>query len=154
MRIAMLSILGATCLAMASVADAKTATPSAKFYVNVHGAISDASTGEQHITFNAPVRVPNVTLQAGTYVFVKAGSNVVRVMSPDRTKTYATFFTLASVRSAKRGGDVRHAQVRFERRNAREPLRLVGLYPEGVWRGFEPKYPSHDIVAENKVAEK
>ena len=50
-----------------------------------------------HLAFNRSVRLPGVTLDAGTYVFELAdpfnAAGVVRVLSGDRRKTYFMGFT-------------------------------------------------------------
>jgi len=50
-----------------------------------------------NITFSGPVRLPGVTLSAGTYVFELADPtrdpNIVRVWNRDRTLVYLTVFT-------------------------------------------------------------
>jgi len=58
MRIDVLSLIGAACLAVAPAVDAKTHTPSTQFYVNVHGTMWDGSVGDQYLTFNRRCRCP------------------------------------------------------------------------------------------------
>ena len=55
-----------------------------------------------HLTFSRSVRLPGVTLNAGTYVFELAdpynAAGVVRVLSGDRRKSYFMGFTNATER--------------------------------------------------------
>jgi len=62
-----------------------------------------------YITFNQAVALPNTELAAGTYIFEVANpdtsANVVRVMSPDRTKVHFQGFTNATSRPAGMSAD-------------------------------------------------
>jgi hypothetical protein len=55
-----------------------------------------------YLTFNGPVRLPGVTLGAGTFIFELAspgnGAGIVRVVSRDRTISYFMGFTLPTER--------------------------------------------------------
>jgi hypothetical protein len=59
-----------------------------------------------HFTFSGPVRLPGITLPAGTYTFAVAnptgGADVVKVTSRDGLKLYALKLTNASYRPASR----------------------------------------------------
>jgi hypothetical protein len=49
-----------------------------------------------YISFSGPVRLPGVSLAAGTYIFERADPetrDIVRVASPDRKRVYLTAFT-------------------------------------------------------------
>jgi hypothetical protein len=71
------------------------------FGVVLLGLLSTASTGASwnrttNFTFSGAVKIPGVTLSAGTYIFELVDSNrldLVRVMSKDRKKVYLTAFT-------------------------------------------------------------
>jgi len=58
-----------------------------------------------YITFSGPVRLPGVTLPAGTYTFELAAPdtarNLVRVSNKDRTQVYYTAFTRLTERSSR-----------------------------------------------------
>jgi len=60
--------------------------------------------GTSYLTFSGPVRLPGVTLQAGTYVFERAAptmnSHVVRVTNRDRSESYYMGFTYRIPRPA------------------------------------------------------
>ena len=114
--------------------------------------VASSLSDDHYITFNVPVQLPRVTLPPGTYLFVSAGTNVVRVMSADRSHTFATFFTVPSTRSAKRGGDVRFQQIRFDVGANGQPVRIIGLYPQGSWEGVQPLYPKYQRTPKNLVA--
>lgn len=59
-----------------------------------------------HFTFSGPVRLPGVTLRAGTYTFAVVnpytGSDAVKVTSRDGSKLYALKLTRSSYRPASR----------------------------------------------------
>ena len=61
------------------------------------------------LTFNQSVKIPGRVLPAGTYWFVLADTNdarnVVRVFNSDRTKLYATVFTVDAQRPNTTSGD-------------------------------------------------
>ena len=66
---------------------------------------------QQHtITFDEPVALVNgVTLPAGTYLFSfpsPSQLNVTQVLSPDRSKVYATLQTISRDRASSSGFDV------------------------------------------------
>jgi hypothetical protein len=61
------------------------------------GAASGSIPHTNYLTFSAPFALPGVSLPAGTYVFdvlATGSNNVVRVTSPDRSRTYLTAFTV------------------------------------------------------------
>ena len=103
------------------------------------------------LTFNVPVEVPKATLPPGRYLFAMVAPNVLRVMSPDRKKTYAMFLTRASTRSV-RFGDEDYQQIKFDRGAGNGPVRLVGIYPEGSVNGIAPMYGKRQRAAANLVA--
>ena len=52
--------------------------------IAVTGTEADTSSKAMCLTFNRPVRLPGVALEAGTYIFEMGGASVVRVSSRDR----------------------------------------------------------------------
>jgi len=56
------------------------------------------SAEEHHLTFSAPVALPNVALAPGTYIFRRMASNVLLVTDAGR-KPYAMLSTLAASRT-------------------------------------------------------
>ena len=82
------------------------------------GVFATSSTGafgngdhRTHFTFSGPVRLPGVTLPAGTYTFAVVNpvtsGDVVKVTSRDGSKLYAMKITRASYRRAS--GDLKAA---------------------------------------------
>jgi hypothetical protein len=63
-----------------------------------------------YVTFAAPVKVPGTVLPAGTYVFKLADSytnrDIVQIMSPDKTKIYATVVAVPAYRQQPINGTV------------------------------------------------
>jgi hypothetical protein len=72
---------------------------------SVGEAIAPFSTRTTYLTFSAPVRLPGVTLPAGTYIFerpeAQTSLRVVRVLARDRTRIYLTAVTQLVERPGK-----------------------------------------------------
>ena len=62
------------------------------------GAWVDSASRTTYATFNRPIALPGVQLNAGTYIFElvlpATNSNIVRVLSRDRSRVYLTAFTM------------------------------------------------------------
>ena len=91
-----------------------------------------------HFTFSKAVRLPGITLPAGTYTFAVANSqgstNVVKVTSRDGSKLYALKLTLSTYRPVSR--DLKSAII-FGETPAGTPSPVKAWYPEGETRGRE-----------------
>jgi hypothetical protein len=94
-----------------------------------------------YLTFNAPVQVPGVTLNAGTYGFRLANPgtsrNVVQVVSNDGAIVYATFHTLPDMRTVVTQNPV----VTFRETPAGVPAAVKSLFYGGEHRGYQFWYP-------------
>src|SRR5262245_26246532 len=91
-----------------------------------------------YLTFSQPVRLPGVTLPAGTYTFELAlpdsNRDLVRVSSRDRNHVYLTAFTRLTQRSSR--GPLKTAIVLGETSaNLAQPIRV--WYPDGEIIGNE-----------------
>lgn len=91
-----------------------------------------------HFTFSGAVQLPGVTLPAGTYTFEVVnpglGSDVVRVMSRDRSKLHALKITRSTYRSASR--NLKPA-ITFGETPAGTPPPVKAWYPDGETHGRE-----------------
>ena len=89
-------------------------------------------------TFSGPVRLPGVTLPAGTYIFEVAnpdgGSDVVQVLSRDRKTTYAMKLTRTIYRAS--AGDLKPI-VSLGETPAGTPPPVKAWYPQFETRGRE-----------------
>jgi len=94
-----------------------------------------------HFTFSGPVRLPGVTLAAGTYTFAVVnpftGSDVVKVTSRDGSKLYAMKLTRSTYRSASRN---LKPTVSFGETPAGTPPPVQAWYPDGDTHGREFLY--------------
>jgi hypothetical protein len=109
------------------------------------GVLATSSTGAfgngtrtTHFTFSGAVQLPGVTLPAGTYTFEVAnpgtGSDVVKVMSRDRSKLYALKITRSIYRPALRN---LKPTITFGETPAGTPPPVKAWYPDGETRGRE-----------------
>jgi hypothetical protein len=64
-----------------------------QYNVVVTGDIVKGSARDHFLTFDEPVRIPEATLPAGTYIFTILGSSTVQVSTADRSQQLAMFFT-------------------------------------------------------------
>jgi hypothetical protein len=91
-----------------------------------------------YFTFSAPVRLPNVTLPAGTYMFELAApdsaTNLVRVSDRLRSKVYLTAFTRLVVRNDR--GDLKSVIAFAETAKGTAPP-IRAWYPDGERVGRE-----------------
>jgi hypothetical protein len=93
------------------------------------------------LTFNGPVQVPGVTLNAGTYQFRLANPstsrNVLQVLSNDGATVYAMFHTRPDSRTTTTG----EATVSFRETPAGVPAAVKSLFYGGEYHGYEFVYP-------------
>jgi hypothetical protein len=101
------------------------------------GAMTDGSR-TTHFTFSGVVRLPGVTLPAGTYTFqvvnMNSGSDVVSVRSRDRSKVYLMTLTRPIYRPS--AGTLK-AAIAFGETAAGTAPPVQAWYPEGETRGRE-----------------
>ena len=112
------------------------------------GVLATSSTGaipnarrSTYFTFRAPVALPGVTLPPGSYVFEvlnpDTSADLVRVMTRDRSKTYALQFTRFVHRPAR--GELKSTITLGEAANgAPQPIRT--WFPESETTGREFLY--------------
>ena len=109
------------------------------------GVLATSSTGAMfntsrttHFTFSGAVRLPGVTLPAGTYTFevvpTSSGSDIVRVIARDRSKVYLTQFTHTVYRPSAR---TLKATITLGETPAGTPPPVKAWYPESETRGRE-----------------
>jgi len=93
------------------------------------------------LTFSAPVQVPGVTLNAGTYRFrltnPNTSRNVLQVLSNDGGTVYAMFHTIPDGRASLTDDPV----VSFMETPAGVPPAVKSLFYGGEYRGYEFVYP-------------
>jgi hypothetical protein len=110
----------------------------------LHPTPAQADTWDQltYLTFSAPVEVPGTVLPAGTYTFKLADAdnsrNVVRVLSRDGSKVYATFFTIPDERLTPTDKPA----VTFEETPAGTPEAIKAWFYPGDAVGHEFVYPN------------
>ncbi len=102
---------------------------------------------DTYFTFSQPVELPNATLPAGTYLFqlVDSASNrhVVRIMTKDRQKVYATLMAIPAY-STNRPPD--KPEVRFMESPASQANAIkIWFYP-GNPTGHEFVYPRNQAL--------
>lgn len=138
-KIAISLVIGTLCAVVAPPAGAAPPQPSTgKYYVDVDGHMAPVNGSfSATLTFSAPVQLPKVKLEPGTYVFTAITPSTIRVTSENGKKVYTMFNTL----SASRHLDVHRAQIRFEKTSPTATPRVIGLFPEGSTLGFQPMYP-------------
>ena len=94
-----------------------------------------------YLTFSAPVQIPGVTLNAGTYRFRLANPetsrNVLQVLSNDGSTVYAMFHTMYDSRTSLTNEPV----VTFRETPAGVPPAVRTLFYGGEHRGYEFVYP-------------
>ena len=109
------------------------------------GVLATSATGAMtahrttYFTFSGAVEMPRgVSLAAGTYIFEVAnpdgGSNVVRVLSRDRKKTFLMGLTRSVYRPLKGNLD---ATITLGETAAGAPPKVNAWYPQGETRGHE-----------------
>jgi hypothetical protein len=95
------------------------------------------------LTFSGPVRLPGVTLGAGTYVFELAApetsADIVRVLSKDRSQVYLAVFTESVSRPA---GMTAETQISFGEASAGVASPITAWYPAFDSRGHRFLYKS------------
>ena len=93
------------------------------------------------LTFSAPVQVPGVTLNAGTYRFrltnPNTSRNVLQVLSNDGGTVYAMFHTIPDARTSMTNDPL----VSFMETPAGVPPAVQSLFYGGEYRGYEFVYP-------------
>jgi len=106
-----------------------------------YGARADAWNERTVVTFNQPVELPGVVLQAGTYVFklvdLPGTRNVVQVFNADENKVYATILAITDIHL------VPHEKpyIGFEERRADLPQAIHEWFYPGYTFGLEFVYP-------------
>ncbi len=97
------------------------------------------------LTFNQSVKIPGRVLPAGTYWFVLADTNdarnIVQVFNSDRTRLYATVFTVDAQRPNTTSGDT---AITFAARGGMQPEIMVLWFYPGRNSGHQFLYPATD----------
>jgi hypothetical protein len=105
--------------------------------VTGHMGVVKGSPSDHFLSFSGPIEIPGVGLKPGTYIFQPVDTGIVRVMSPDRSTVYATFYTTPVTRVTAGA-----TQVTFERTAERAPVRIAAWFPAGQLDGMAPMYPT------------
>jgi hypothetical protein len=94
-----------------------------------------------YLTFSAPVQIPGVTLNAGTYRFhltnPETSRNVLQVLSNDGSIVYAMFHTIFDSRTSLTEDPI----VTFRETPAGVPPAVRSLFYGDEYRGYEFVYP-------------
>lgn len=104
-----------------------------------------------YLTFSAPVQVPGVTLNAGTYRFhltdPSTGRKVLQVMSNDGAIVYAMFHTMPDSRTKVTA----EPTVSYRETPAGVPPAIKSLFYGGEHHGYEFLYPKGGPVMTPEV---
>jgi hypothetical protein len=107
------------------------------FELAAHADVWDQATT---ITFSAPVQIPGQVLPAGTYRFRLVNSdserNIVQIFNTDRTRLYATLYTVATERPNPTGDTA----VTFAEQGVGRPDALLKWFYPGNMTGNEFLY--------------
>jgi hypothetical protein len=97
-----------------------------------------------YLTFNRPVSLPGVTLGSGTYIFELPDathvSDVVRVLSRDRSIVYFTAFTIPVQRPV---GMSANRPITFAEARPDVPQPIAVWWPQDESTGRQFIYPKH-----------
>src|SRR5438034_6177875 len=102
---------------------------------------ADESDKKTIVTFDQPVEIPGMILQAATYVFRRASStdpNVVQISGKDEKHVYATLLTIQDYRMDPADKTL----ITFEERDNRAPRAIKSWFYPGDTAGEEFVYPS------------
>jgi LPXTG-motif cell wall-anchored protein len=104
-----------------------------------------------YLTFSAPVQVPGVTLNAGTYRFhltdPSTGRKVLQVMSNDGAIVYAMFHTMPDGRTKVTDDPI----VSYRETPAGVPPAIKSIFYGGEHQGYEFVYPKGGPVMTPEV---
>ena len=78
-----------------------------------------------HLTFSGSIRLPSVTLAAGTYTFKRVGPGMIQVLSRDHRTSYGVFMTIPITRAERSSKQ----EMVFENARAGEPPSLKAWFP-------------------------
>ena len=141
------TLLGSTVAACALLAGApglaaaattpQQATPF-EYTVTVHGATQpvSGSVNDRFVSFSAPVEIPGVALEPGTYIFRFVTPKIVQVLSEDRSTIYGIFFTTPAGRTT----NVSRSEMTFASQTNGSPARIAAWYIDGSTEGIAPQY--------------
>ena len=105
--------------------------------ITVQGSMG-GSAQEHHLTFNAPVALPGVSLAPGTYIFRRPVANVLLVTNANRTP-YAMLSTISAARDSKSD---RYEIVLGAPLTDGSPRRLEAWFAPGEAQGQQLIYPA------------
>jgi hypothetical protein len=92
------------------------------------------------LTFSQSVQIPGQTLPAGTYLFVLADTtnsrDIVEIFNSDRTKLYATVFTVGATRVEPTD----NTAITFAERDQMQPETIVSWFYPGDDSGHQFLY--------------
>ncbi len=104
-------------------------------------AMADEHNQATKLTFNEPVEVPGLVLDAGTYWFTLMNSDadrdIVQIWNADRSQLVTTIFTVADYRFQPTGDTV----INFEERPGNQPEAIKEWFYPGEEFGHEFVYP-------------
>jgi hypothetical protein len=105
--------------------------------VTVQGSMG-GSAREHHLTFNAPMALPGISLAPGTYIFRRPAANVLLVTNVNRTP-YAMLSTISAARSSRSD---RYEIVLGTPLADGSPRRLEAWFAPGEASGQQLIYPA------------
>jgi LPXTG-motif cell wall-anchored protein len=105
-----------------------------------------------YLSFSAPVQIPGVTLNAGTYRFhltnPDTSRNVLQVLSNDGAVVYAMFHTIPDARSTLTDDPT----VSFRETPEGVPPAVKSIFYGGEYRGYEFVYPTGGPIMTAAIA--
>jgi hypothetical protein len=103
--------------------------------ITVKGSVKGAL-GEHHLTFNAPIALPGVSLAAGTYIFDRPATNVLRVMNANRVP----YLMVATTEASRTGRSDRYEVVLGPPNADGAPRRIEAWFAPGQTTGQQLMY--------------
>jgi hypothetical protein len=116
----------------------------AALFLMTFGVMASPRDHSIYVTFARSMAIPGATLAPGTYIFEEAdptnSSDVVRVLSRDRSRVYLTQLALPVDRPKGIPDD--QTVVISEEPNG-EPAQIIEWFEPGIERGYAFEYHSH-----------
>jgi len=132
-----LLLAAVTALTVVPSASAQTdETPRFRDDLQVSRLVLRGSTTDLIVRFSGPFSLPGVSLPAGTYVFRRIASDIVRVQSQDGRHVYLTMHTTPTHRKGTGS-----TEALWDANVAGAPVRLKAWFSQGTQAGRELSYP-------------
>jgi hypothetical protein len=111
-------------------------TPRFREDLQVSRPVLRGSTTDLIVRFSGPFSLPGISLPAGTYVFRRMASDIVRVQSQDGRHVYLTMHTTPTHREK-----IGATEALWDANVAGAPVRLKAWFRPGTETGQELSYP-------------